>query len=106
MTKHFPWNCKCKLNSTTCYWKQKWNNKTCQCECKSYQKCEKDSTWNPGTCICENIKYLKRVTDTSVTEYDEIVTVMNNLSKKWTKTMKTNVTNTASINFHSTKSTR
>ena len=31
---------------------------------------------------------------------------MNNLSTKWTKTMKTNVTNTASINFHSRKSTR
>ena len=28
--------------------KQKWNNKTCQCECKNYQKCEKDYSWNPS----------------------------------------------------------
>ena len=26
--------CKCKFNSTTCNSNQKWNNKTCQYECK------------------------------------------------------------------------
>ena len=39
------------------YSKQKWNNKTCKCECKNYDKCEKDYSCNPSTCICENSKY-------------------------------------------------
>ena len=38
MTEHISWDCKCKFNSTTCYSKQKWNNKTCQCEYKNYRK--------------------------------------------------------------------
>ena len=41
MTKHIPCDCKCKFNSTTCNSNQKWNNKTCQCECKNYRKCKK-----------------------------------------------------------------
>ena len=35
-------DCKCKCNGTKCYSKQKWNDKTCQCECKNDHKCEKD----------------------------------------------------------------
>ena len=42
MTEHILYDCKCKFNSTTCNSKQKWNNNTCQCECKNYHKCEKD----------------------------------------------------------------
>ena len=38
--------------------------------------------WSSSTRTCEHSKYLKRVTDTSVTECNEIVTVMNNLSIK------------------------
>ena len=41
MTKHISNNCKCKFNSTTCNSNQKWNNKTCQCECKNYGKSKK-----------------------------------------------------------------
>ena len=41
MTKHISSDCKCKFNSTTCISNQKWNNKTCQCECKNYRKCKK-----------------------------------------------------------------
>ena len=81
MTENISHDCKCKFNSTTCNSKQKWNNKTCQCECKNCN-CEKDFSWNPSTCICENSNYLKSVADTSVTECDEIVIVMNNLSSK------------------------
>ena len=51
---------------------------SCQCECKTYHKCEKGYSWNPSTCICENSKYLKDAAGTSVTKYDEIVIVMNN----------------------------
>ena len=98
MTEHISCDCKCKFNSTTCNSNQKWNNKTCQCECKNYCKCKKDYSWNPSTCICENSKYLK---STSVTKCDEIIIVMNNVSTKKTKV--TNVTSTASINCHSIK---
>ena len=46
MTKHISCDCKCKFNSTICNSSQKWNNKTCQCECKYYWKCKKDYSWN------------------------------------------------------------
>ena len=63
MTKNISCDCKCNFNSTTCNSNQKWNNKTCQCECKNYCTPEKDFSWNPSTCICENSKYLKSITD-------------------------------------------
>ena len=66
MKEHISYNCKCKFNSTTCNSNQKWNNETCQCECKSYRKCKKNYSWNPITCICENSKYLKSIADTSL----------------------------------------
>ena len=59
-------------NSTICNSKQESNN-TCQCECKNDRKCKED------LCICQNSKYSKSVTDTSVTECDEMIIVMNNL---------------------------
>ena len=36
MTEHISCHCKCKFNSIICNSKQKWNDKTCQCECKSF----------------------------------------------------------------------
>ena len=35
MTKHISCDCKCKFNSKACNSNQKWNNKTCHCECKN-----------------------------------------------------------------------
>ena len=69
MTKYISYDCKDKFKSTTCSPNQKWNNKTCQCECKNYRKCKKDYIWNPSTCICENCKYLKRITDTWMVDH-------------------------------------
>ena len=54
--------------------------------CKKYHKYKENYSLNPSTCIYENSKYLESVADTSVTECDEIVTVMNNLSTKETNT--------------------
>ena len=82
MTEHISCDCTCKFNSTTCNSKQKWNNKTCQCECKNYHGCEKYYSLNPSTCTPENKKYLKSVADTSVTKCDKTVIVMNNLLTK------------------------
>ena len=87
--------------STTCNSKQKWNNKTCQCQCKNYRRCKKDYIWNPSSCICENSKYLKSITDTSVNECDDIIFVMDIVSTKKRNTIATNVMSTASINCHS-----
>ena len=100
MTEHISCDCKCKFYSTTCNSNQKWNNKTCQCEFKNYHQCKIDYSWNPSTCICENSKYLKSVADTSLTKCDENVIVIDNLSTKKTNTIATNVTSTASINWH------
>ena len=52
-------------------------------------------------CICENSKHLKSIADTSVTECDEIIIVMDNVSTK--NTVATNITSVASINCHSKK---
>ena len=75
---------------------EKWNNKICQCECKSYHNCKRDYSWNPSTYICENSKY-----NILVTECDEIITVVDILSIKKTNTIATNVTSTPLINCHS-----
>ena len=80
-----------------------------QCECKNYRKRKEAYSWNPRTCICENSNYLKSIADTSVTDWDEIIIVMDNLSTKKTNTIATkktnttatNITRTASINCHS-----
>ena len=37
-TRHKKWNetckCKCKLDASVCYNKQRWNEDKCMCECK------------------------------------------------------------------------
>ena len=47
--------------------------------------------------------YLKSIVDTSVTECDEIIIILDIVSTKKTNTIATNVTSTASINCHSKK---
>ena len=41
MTERISCDFKCKFNGTTCNSNQKWNNKTCQCECKNYHQYKK-----------------------------------------------------------------
>ena len=68
---------------------------------KNIVSVKKDYSWNPSTCIYENEKYLKSIADTSLTESDEIIIVIDNVSTK--KTTITNVTSTASISRHTIK---
>ena len=82
MTKHISCDCKCKFNSTTRNSNQKWNNETCQCECKDHHKWKKYYSYNPSTCVCENRKYLKPNADTSVIKCDKVITVMDIVSPK------------------------
>ena len=91
MEKHILCDCKCKYNSTICDSNQEWNNKTYYCKCKNHHTCQKDYSLNPTTCTCENTKYLKRIDDTSVIENNEIIPVMDIVSKNMTNTIAGNV---------------
>ena len=95
-------------NSTnaTCNSNKKWN--TCQFKSKSYHECKKDYSLNPSTCICENSKHLNSISDTSVTECDEVIIFMGNELTKNTNTIATvsiffSIMSTVSIIFHSKK---
>ena len=104
MTERISCDCKCKFNITPYNSKQKWNNKTCQWECKNYCKCKEYYSWNPSTFICENSKCLKSIADNSVTKCDEIIIVMDIVSTKKTNTITTKKTNTIAANVTSTAS--
>ena len=109
MIEHISCDCKCKFNNTTCGSNQEWNNKTCRCECKNYCKCKIDCSWNPGQYIGETSKCLKSIADTSVTHFNEIISVMDIVSAKKTNviaTKKANVSSTALRNYHSKKRKR
>ena len=73
----------------------------CQCERKNYRNCKKDYSSNPSTCISQNSKYLKSGVDTSVTEVDEFIIVMNTVSTKKTNIIATKNTNTIATNVTS-----
>ena len=68
MTEHISCDCNCKFNSSKFNSKQKWNNKTCQCDFKIIVKCQKDYRYDPSVRISENSKYLKSIDDVSVIE--------------------------------------
>ena len=82
MLEHISCDCKCKFNRTICNLKQKWNNRTCQWECKNYHKYEKDYSSNPNTCVYENSRHLKSIADTSVPECDETIIFIDTIATK------------------------
>ena len=53
LREHISCECKCKFSSTAYNSKQKWNNKTFQCECKNYRKFKENYRWNRSTNICD-----------------------------------------------------
>ena len=79
---------------------------------KKKSKCKIDFSWNPSKCICENSKYLKSIADTSVTQCDKIIIVMdvsstmqgNAIATNSTNTIATNVMSTVSVNYHKLQS--
>ena len=60
-TKHIEWHenckCKCRLDSSVCNNKQRWNKDKYRCEYKEelIEKgiCDKGFIWNPSNCNCE-----------------------------------------------------
>ena len=60
-TKHIEWHetckCKCRLDSSVCRNKQRWNKDKCRCEYREElidkERCDKGFIWNPSNCNCE-----------------------------------------------------
>ena len=59
-TRLIKWNetckCKCRLDTSVCNNKQRWNNDKSSCECKELidnGRCTKRFIWNPNVCKCE-----------------------------------------------------
>ena len=88
-TKHIKWHktckCRCRLDSSVCNNKQRWNEDKCRCECKEFidkDMCDKGFVWNPSNWECEcdesydigeyldykNCKCRKRIIDKLVEE--------------------------------------
>ena len=99
LTNNHEAKTKCKFNSTKCNSNQKWNNETPQFKCKNVCMRQKDYSKNPSRCTCESGKYPKSIADTSMIVCDEIISVMDIVSTKTTKTIAAN----ASINYHNKK---
>ena len=59
-TRHIEWHetckCKCRLDTSICNNKQRWNDDKCWCQCKELIDkgvCDKGFIWNPSNCECE-----------------------------------------------------
>ena len=59
-TRHIEWHktgkCKCRLDTSVCNNKQRWNEDKCGCECKELIDkgiCDKEFIWNPSNCKCK-----------------------------------------------------
>ena len=91
-TRHIKWHetCKCRLDTSVCNNKQRWNDDKCRCECKELIDkgvCNKGYAWNSSNCECEcdkscdfgeyldyeNCKCRKRLVDKLVEECGENV---------------------------------
>ena len=91
-THHMSWHetcaCKCRLDSSVCNDKQRWNRDKCRCECKeliNQGKYDDGFICNPSICECEcdksrdvgeyldyvNFKCRERLIDGIVRKYDE-----------------------------------
>ena len=47
------YKCKCRLNASVCYNKQRWNDDKCRCDCKELIDkgvCNEESIWNSKNC--------------------------------------------------------
>ena len=47
--------CKCMINESICYSKQKWDHDECWCECKElddWGSCKNDCMWKRSKCDC------------------------------------------------------
>ena len=101
-TRHIKWyetcKCKCRLNSSACNNKQRWNEDKCTCECKELIDkglCDKEFIWNPSNFGCEcdkscnigedldysNCKCRKKLIDKLIDECSENIEEINLVEK-------------------------
>ena len=92
--RHIKWHetckCKCRLDTSVCNNKQRWNKGKCRCECKELIDkgiCNKEFIWNPSNCefeygkLCDFGEYLdyqsckcrKKLVDKLVEECSEYI---------------------------------
>ena len=65
-TRHIEWHktckCKCRLGTSVCDNKQRWNEDKCRSECKELidkGMSDEEFIWNPSNCECECDKCLE-----------------------------------------------
>ena len=66
-TRHIKWHetckCKCRLDSSVCSNKQRWNENKCRCECREElrdkERCDEGFIWNHSNC---NVNVINHVT--------------------------------------------
>ena len=54
--QHKTCKCKCRLDTSLCDNRQRWNSDKCRCECKKLINkgvCDEGYAWNPSNCQCE-----------------------------------------------------
>ena len=60
---HESCKCVCKINSSVCSEKQKFNKDKCRCECLVNKKCQNDFVWNYSNYECESKKAAKLIVE-------------------------------------------
>ena len=55
---------------------------------------QKNHSWYPSTCICKNGKYLECIADISVIVYDEIINIIDSVSRNMKNIILTNIRST------------
>ena len=69
---HESSKCVCKINSSVCSEKQKFNKDKCRCECLINKKCQDDFVWNYSNCKCEYRKSAKLIPEECEEMVDDI----------------------------------
>ena len=68
---HGSCKCVCKINSSVCSEKQRFNKNKCRCECLINKKCQNDFVWNYNNCKCEYRKSAKLIVEKECEEIND-----------------------------------
>ena len=90
-TRQIKWHktckCKCRLDTSVCKSKQRWNENKCRCECKELidkGACDKEFIGNPSNCECECDKLVEECTETDdEVKLAKITSAGNENEHKW-----------------------
>ena len=68
---HESCKCVCKINSSACSEKQRFNKNKCRCECLINEKCQNDFVWNYRNCKSEYRKSAKLIVEKECEEIND-----------------------------------